>query len=336
MINLYILCTILSLVIFFNNKKIFTFLGLFDHPDNKRKIHKNIISLSGSLFLIVNISLFLIFLFFFNNDNYLGLFYKKRELFSVFFSILSLYFLGFLDDKYNINPWVKLAVTSFFILFVIYTDKNLIIDILYINFSGELYQINLENLSIFFTLVCFVAYLNAVNMFDGINLQIGLYGIFISVCLICLNIFSEINIIIIISILPFLILNFKNKAFIGNSGVAILGFIYGYQYIKGYNFGLIELEEILLLNYLIVIDLLRVTVLRLILGKNPFKADKNHIHHILLKRFKSINVAVITIFLTIIPVVLNLFIDNPWGILFIFTLVYSSIVYFLFNAKKSI
>ncbi len=44
-----------------------------------------------------------------------------------------------------------------------------------------------------------------------------------------------------------------------------------------------------------IIDLVRVFVLRIINGKSPFVADKNHIHHLINKKIKSHLYTTITI-----------------------------------------
>lgn len=333
---IYSLCFIISIIVFLFHEKIFSVLKVFDYPDNNRKIHKQPISLSGSIFLIINITIFLIYLFFFNNDNYLDLFKKKREFFFLLFALYGLYGIGYLDDKYNINPWTKLVATSFFLISVMLADSLLIIEILYFKFSDSVTQITLDNLSIFFTLICFLAYLNAINMFDGINLQIGGYSLILSLYLIVNNIFTELNIILIISLVPFLILNFKNKVFIGNSGATIIAFIYGYQYIKGYNIGFIEIDQILILNYFIGLDLLRVFVLRVVSGKSPLSADNNHIHHLLIKKFNYFHTILINFFMILAPVLLSRIFENNWIILYIFIMLYFSLIFYLKILNKSI
>ncbi len=227
-----------------------------------------------------------------------------------------------LDDKFNINPWVKLGVATFFILAITLSDSAMIIKILYFKYSEIVLQINLDNLAIFFTLICFIAYLNAINMFDGINLQLGLYVFLISIFLIINNVYTELNIILIISLIPFLILNFKNKTFIGNSGTNLIAFIYGYQYIKGYNFGYLEIDIILLLNYIIALDLLRVFIYRISKGKNPFTADQNHIHHILSKKFNLKHVVIIVLSLYVLPILLSFFLENNYLLLVCFIFLY--------------
>lgn len=333
---IYLICFFISILVFISHKKLFSFLGVFDYPNEDRKIHKKPISLSGSIFLILNITVFLLYLFLFNKDNYFDIFLKKRELFFIIFSLFGLYGLGFLDDKFNINPWTKLAATSFFLLAVMLADNLLIIEILYFKFPNHITQVTLDNLSIFFTLICFIAYLNAVNMFDGINLQIGSYSLIISAYLISQSIFSELNFVLVISLIPFLILNFQNKVFIGNSGASIIAFIYGFQFIKGYNTGIIEIDEIIILNYLMGLDLIRVFILRITKGRNPLIADKSHIHHLLIKKFNYNKVILINILLIILPIVFSIIYPNNWTILSAFILFYFILIYYVGKSDKSI
>jgi UDP-GlcNAc:undecaprenyl-phosphate/decaprenyl-phosphate GlcNAc-1-phosphate transferase len=333
---IYIICAAVSILFFSIYKKLFLFYGIFDRPDNKRKIHKEPVSLAGSLFLLTNIILYLFFIFFFEEKDYLELFSKKREFFFLIFTILSLFYVGLLDDKFDINPWTKLGATSFILLLLLLADNHLIIKILYFKFENFWIQINLETLSVFFTLICFLGYLNAVNMFDGINLQVGVYSIFVSLYLIYENLFLSLNVILIISLIPYLILNFKNKVFIGNSGVSIIAVIYAYQYLKGYNTGAMNMDKILLLNYLIILDLLRVFTLRVINGSNPFIADQKHVHHLLLEKFKYFKVIIITLLLAILPIYLSIIVNNKWIVLTVFIILYFLLINYLKFSKKSI
>jgi len=334
--TLYIYCIINSLIIFLFHNKIFSYINIYDHPDNERKIHKTPISLSGSIFVITNILIFLIYIFFFNDGDYYNVLNKKRDFFFLVFCLLGIYFLGLLDDKFNINPWLKLGAATFFIILIMLSDSTMIIKILYFRYSDIILQINLENLAVFFTLICFVAYLNAINMFDGINLQLGIYVSLVSIYLIFKNIYVELNIILLISLIPFLILNFKNKVFIGNSGTNLIAFIYGYQFIKGYNFGFLEIDIILLLNYLIALDLIRVFILRISFGRNPFTADKNHIHHILSKKFDHVYVVLITLSLSALPILLSFYFENNYLLLIFFIFIYFFAVFFLRRFNNSV
>ena len=72
-------------------------------------------------------------------------------------------------------------------------------------------------------------------MFDGINCQVGFYSILIFAIIFSKNILPVLCLVLIISLLFFLILNFKGKLFLGESGILILAFIISYIFIKSSN-----------------------------------------------------------------------------------------------------
>ena len=82
---IYLICVFISFLVFLNHKKFFSYLGVFDYPDEDRKIHKKPISLSGSIFLILNVTAFLFYVFFFNESDYLNIFSKKKENYFLYF-----------------------------------------------------------------------------------------------------------------------------------------------------------------------------------------------------------------------------------------------------------
>ena len=49
------------------------------------------------------------------------------------------------------------------------------------------------------------------------------------------------------------------------------------------------------------LDLLRLTISRLLIGKNPFYGDRNHIHHLLIKRYSLLSTNLILITLVCMP-----------------------------------
>ena len=62
-------------------------------------------------------------------------------------------------------------------------------------------------------------------MFDGINLQAGTFSLIIFVIFLSKDIFILLNTILIISLIVFLVFNFKNKMFLCDSGNHILEFV---------------------------------------------------------------------------------------------------------------
>jgi UDP-GlcNAc:undecaprenyl-phosphate/decaprenyl-phosphate GlcNAc-1-phosphate transferase len=95
------------------------------------------------------------------------------------------------------------------------------------------------------------------------------------------------------SLLGFLRYNFSNtqKIFMGDTGSLLIGFLLTFFTVKYLN---INVENshfvgsthapVLVVSILIVpiFDTLRMFIIRLIQKKSPFRADRNHLHHILL------------------------------------------------------
>jgi UDP-GlcNAc:undecaprenyl-phosphate GlcNAc-1-phosphate transferase len=90
-------------------------------------------------------------------------------------------------------------------------------------------------------------------------------------------------------------LNYNSRAFLGNSGSFFLPFLFGGLFISAYNNDIsINADEIVILMFIPGIDLMRLFFLRLLKKTSPFQGDKNHIHHLLLKKYPSlISVAII-------------------------------------------
>ena len=85
-----------------------------------------------------------------------------------------------------------------------------------ISFLDKVYYFN--NFSFIFLILAFALLSNALNMFDGINLQLIIFTIFIFIIFI-LKGFYPIFFTLMIMCLIFLgILNFQNKVFLGDGG----------------------------------------------------------------------------------------------------------------------
>ena len=94
----------------------------------------------------------------------------------------------------------------------------------------------------------------------------------------------------IFSLILFMFKNFQSKSFLGDNGCYILSFIIGIFIIDIYKFEKIYSDQIFLLMMIPGIDMLRLFIIRILNKKNPFSGDKNHLHHILLRRFNQISV----------------------------------------------
>tara|TARA_B100001250_G_C19725926_1_gene756054 strand:- start:721 stop:1098 length:378 start_codon:yes stop_codon:yes gene_type:complete len=121
----------------------------------------------------------------------------------------------------------------------------------------------------------------------------------------------------------------------GNNGTISLSFLISFLIIKNYNLELINYcEEILLLMLVPGLDMLRVFYTRISSKKNPFLPDNNHIHHLLLKKFKkNFIVQIFLFFIIMIGPLIFLFLNSYKFSIFVGVLAYISLVIFLKNNK---
>ena len=168
----------LNLLIIIYFEKIKFFYTNLDNPDTKRKLHKKPTPLAGGMIVFLNLLCCLIFInfnqFFILNEIY---FNSQKDLILFLIASFLIFSIGFLDDRFNLSPSLKLIFVSIVILGLLGLDQNLNIKIIKFSFLNK--EIVLNNYTIFFTCFCFIVFINAFNMFDGINLQSGLYSILI-------------------------------------------------------------------------------------------------------------------------------------------------------------
>jgi UDP-GlcNAc:undecaprenyl-phosphate GlcNAc-1-phosphate transferase len=230
----------------------------------------------------------------------------------------------------NLNANLKLLLQSLFLLSYFFYNQDVVISNFY--FSSLKKDLYLNSFSIIFSIFCFLLFINSINMFDGINLQVGFYSLFIFL-LLFFKVDNQFIIPIIIALIFFLVLNFNNNSFLGNSGSYLLGFIISYFFSISSN--IFSAEQIFLIMLIPGLDMLRVAVFRIINKKHPFSSDKNHIHYLMLSKFKFYQTFIIIQLLIILPVVMDIFFKNKFTIFFIIIsiIIYSSIIYLLTSKK---
>ena len=291
-IQLSLLSCFISFVLIKNSYRICKYFSLFDVPDKKRKIHNKPIPLFGGI-LFITFSLFLIFYSEILND----IETKRILFFSLIVSII-----GILDDKYGISANLRLLIIAFIIFFFIKSYPEFIIS----NLKIATFGINIMlpyRIAEILTILCILLLINSFNMADGVN------GLAISIFIVWLALitnFFKSNILIIYILIPslfFLIQNIKGKIFLGDSGTYFLSTTIALLTIYFYNSentsNLNSIEIIYILFAFIGIDMLRLFLVRIFKGKNPFHPDLNHFHHLLLKKGFSANETIMIYVLSI-------------------------------------
>ena len=318
----YLLLFVFNLFIYLNYDKIIKFYAVYDVPDKKRKIHKHKTSLLGGFIFFANIVFISIIILFSDNFSYehLVFFRDLNEYFLFIFFAFGFYLLGFYDDKYDLNANLKFIIITCLIIFIIYFDDRLIIELINFSFNDKIFL--LGKFDYLFSVFCFVAFINAFNLYDGINLQSGSYTLFI---LILLTILTNFNILIILFFFPlflFLILNSNGRIFLGNSGTYLISFLISYLFIKVFNSYDAMYSDYVLATMLIPgLDMIRLFAIRIKQKTSPFKPDRNHIHHKLLEYYGYKKTITLINFVSVFPLI-SLFIFKNYYAVLISTFLY--------------
>ena len=310
-------------------QRIAKIIKVYDYPILKRKIHKTKTPLIGGILLFLNI-IFINVLYFFFNDIYIAdlnkIFGGQDKYFFFLFSSLIIFAIGYLDDKKNLNANLK------FFLFLLITalsaqlDHNLLLETIVIK-SWNI-NINLLKLSLIFTVLCFLLFINAANMYDGINLQSGPYFFGVYSYLLYKFGINSFFIMILIFLIIFILLNAKGKIFLGNSGIYLISFMTSYIMIKQYNnLGVISIEEIFLIMCIPGYDMLRLFLSRCYQKRSPFSSDRNHIHHVILKTRSIYFTQIFLFILNFTPILIGNMIGYYYA-LFFSSFIYIIVFYF--------
>ena len=322
MLEIFVIFILLNILILMYYDFLAKIVNVYDFP-NKRKIHKVKTPIIGGAILLINFIILIILLEFRLIDNLTinNIFENKLNYFLFSLSVLLIFLMGFIDDKIDINPNLKLFCLFLIISFVQFFDSSILITEIRFSFTEN--SINLGKYSFLFTALCFLLFINACNMFDGINLQSCLYYLSLSIYLFSLDSQNLLLIVLMISLFIICILNSKGKIFIGDGGVFLCSFVLAYFTIRYYNINSIHYsDKIFILMMVPGIDMFRLFIFRLLKNKNPFEPDNSHIHHILLERFTYLQTISIIFLLVNIPIILTIFNVSSLLIILIYLITY--------------
>lgn len=318
-----------NLIIFLKFENISQNLIFFDKPDGKLKKHKKSVSIIGGLIILLNLYLIIFFLQIIGLDNVIF-----EDNFSNIILILGTLFfiIGFIDDFKNLSPNIKLILIIISISLVTLFFPEIKLEHIKITYLEQVYSF--KGFSFIFIILSFALLANAINMFDGINLQLICFTLFIFLIFILKGFLPIFFSLLLISFIFLGLLNYQNKVFIGDGGCylisALIGisFIYQYKYFENFLYG----DQIFIILIIPSIDMLRLFLVRILNGKNPFKGDLNHLHHILNNYFKNSNYSVIiSTLLFIFPSILLFFKIETYYILIISIFIYTLIIKYLKN-----
>lgn len=257
--------------------------NLIDVPDTHRKLHGKVVPTLGGVGII---AAFII------SYSVWGQVVSLSSFPFFIAALFILFLLGVRDDIVELTPFKKFIVQMAAILILVYGGN-----VVLAGFGG---MFGFDNVSwvagSVASVIILLAIINAYNLIDGIDGLAGGVGViassilgiwfwgagFLSLAILSFSLSG--------ALIGFLSFNmFPAKIFMGDTGAMSIGFILGYLSLEFLilNHSLlgqpwhISNGEVLAVSILIVpiIDTLRVIVLRLKNGVNPFNGDRSHIHH---------------------------------------------------------
>ena len=272
-------------------------IGALDVPKDNRKIHTNAMPRLGGLAVITGFTVSVIYLLIIMSyentlvlngpDNY------AMKLLGFFLGTLILSVFCFIDDYKTIPAYVKLI--GQILAAMVVTASGVRIDRIVISSLNTTIDANM--LSSIITVIWIVGITNAINLIDGLDglsSGIGIISCFSLLMIFSLNNSPLISILLITALggalVGFLPFNFHPaKTFIGDTGSNFLGFSLSIISILGIakTYTAIVIIAPLLVFAIPLLDTCLAIVRRIIKTKSikgVFKADKEHLHHKIMRK----------------------------------------------------
>lgn len=260
---------------------------LYDEPGRRKSHHRAIPNLGGiGIFAGVMVALGL-----FADFN------QAMEFKLLMVAMVIVFFIGIKDDILIIAPNKKLLGELVAILIIVLLG-NIRLTSLH-GFFG-IYEISYIA-SVFLTTFVFVVIINGFNLIDGIDglasgigvLLSAFFGIWfylignIEYAILCATVAGS-----FFAFFKFNVFGNKNKIFMGDTGSLLLGLfmsmiVIKFNEINAVYHGPFSVQAAPAVSFGILIipmfDTMRVFIIRLARKQSPFRPDKNHLHHLLLK-----------------------------------------------------
>lgn len=216
-------------------------------------------------------------------------------------ALFVIFFIGVRDDLVPLRAFLKLigqVMVSSLLIFLF----DLRLDSLY----GIFGITHLPNsISYILTIFTIIIITNSFNLIDGLD---GLAGTIAFIALFCFGTwfyligdttFAILSFTMLGAVLAFLIFNWEpSEVFMGDTGALVIGMFLAILTIHfiNVNFDLpsdtpyrfkASIGTAACIIIIPLVDTLRIIILRLLKGKSPFKPDKSHVHHAIMRLGKS-------------------------------------------------
>ncbi|MDQ3776844.1 MAG: undecaprenyl/decaprenyl-phosphate alpha-N-acetylglucosaminyl 1-phosphate transferase [Pseudomonadota bacterium] len=213
--------------------------------------------------------------------------------------------IGLWDDYRGLSVRTRFAVQIGAALLMIYWVEVSLHDLGDLFWPGATFALGL--CAVPFTVFCTVGVINAMNMVDGLD---GLAGGIAGMSLLLLawaafvaGLYTDVHLLLVAAgvVFTFLCFNLRfpwrrrgAKVFMGNAGSMFLGLILAWFLIRLSQGELRAFTPVtaLYLFGLPLLDMFTLTVRRIVKHRSPFAADREHLHHLLMRAGYSVNQSV--------------------------------------------
>jgi UDP-GlcNAc:undecaprenyl-phosphate GlcNAc-1-phosphate transferase len=198
--------------------------------------------------------------------------------------------IGLVDDRFTLNPVLRIAAQAAALLFMFYGRRLGLTDI------GDPFGtgvIELGRFALPFTLIVTLTMINAFNMVDGLDGLAGTLALiaFLSIAAVAgiANYWGAFALMIAAAIVGFLAFNFpvawnrRRRSFMGDAGSTLLGFLVVWN-----TLGILRAEGSVLspvhclwFAAIPIYDCVTVVIRRILRKRSPFAPGRDHFHHLL-------------------------------------------------------
>jgi undecaprenyl-phosphate alpha-N-acetylglucosaminyl 1-phosphatetransferase len=281
------LCLVVSGVVIRFGMFLTTRLGVLDHPGGHKQ-HGASTPFVGGFGLMAVVMTVL----FFGSAYFPELWLHPIQIIATCAAIL--FVTGFADDIWHLGFKTRLLIQVMVAVGMVYLGG---VELATLGQIIPSFSINLGFLAIPFTIFAAVGLINALNMIDGLD---GLSG---SLSLISLGLTAVVAtaaqsttyLILIVALMGgvagFLYYNLRYpsnrqaRVFLGDNGSMLLGFIFAWLFIalsQGSRPAMTPVTALWLFAVPLM-DTISVMLRRILAGKSPFHADRNHLHHLFVR-----------------------------------------------------
>lgn len=249
------------------------YFGVLAHPDGRRKTHARPTPQLGGFAILLGFVLWL------GASLLVPQMSGEPLVLSVLLCALGLGLVGFIDDKHEVPPILRILLLLLFVGIAFALDPQLVASALHWYSFGTV-PISAWVYAPLMGLTA-IGLVNSVNMADGQNGLVGSMFVTWTACLafVCTGPLSLMAGMLCALCVLFLAFNLGGKLFLGDCGSYGITFVIGLMVTLAHARGQVPLETVIVWFFIPVIDCIRLMIARPLQGKSLFQGGRDHFHH---------------------------------------------------------